>query len=98
MFRLILLVLLLVFADIYGVDCLVYNEATLLLATSINKESVKMKVEKMIVDMIFRESKIMNFVRNLKIIVIKFKVCQILTIGFVKVREMMKIRAIRILV
>lgn len=95
MFRLILLVLLLVFADIYGVDCLVYNEATLLLATSINKESVKMKVEKMIVDMIFRESKIMNFVRNLKIIVIKFKVCQI---GFVKVREMMKIRAIRILV
>ena len=78
MLGLVLMVLLTVFAELHGVSFRLYTEASLLLAHSVSQESVKLKTEKMICDMVIKESKILEYVKALKIILNEFKNCQFL--------------------
>ena len=97
--ELIILALMLLISDIWGVNRQLYTEFSLFVSASINKETVKMFVEKNITDMIVKEaSKILKYVKNLNIFIIQFKLCQILIIGIIKVRSMQNIRSIKLIV
>jgi hypothetical protein len=97
MLELILLTLMLLVSDVWGVNNQLYNEVSIF-ASSINKESVRKLTERMIIDVVNKESKIIKYMKNFNIFANKFKVCQIREIGLIKVKSMQKIKSIRLLV
>lgn len=96
--ELIILTLLVILTDVLAKYHL-YNEITLVVSTFVIKESVKLKMEKTVTDIINKkENELIKYVRSLNIIVNKFKICQILILGLIKLKSIEKIKSIRLLV
>lgn len=99
--ELIMLALLVALTDVFANHHL-YNEITLIVSAFVVKESVKVKMEKTVVDIINKEEsgliKYAGSLNSLNIIVNKFKICQILISGLIRLKSIQRIKSIRLLV